>query len=311
MTPRAELREPGRDERAAAQQVVELFAAEALLALDRYERSFPAAAPDKPRRTADRLAHWWRKLDLDDVRLDPDGTDAEQILAKAAELALDPDNDWGVSLEEASAQAVNDAAIEGRTLPVSGVADLRKQFDEAYGGRADIPSRDDEWLARSLTRFARASVLRDVVAEAAHVRVSAPLRAAADDIVRQGQQLMDDRLSLARRRESPVSRREVVLRQARMTSAFFAYTVGVNLAGAPLWAELAMKAPALAVYVKGTSDAWLDHSNAVATRLDPAQAQLRSVRKGLTDGLDTPTPATRRDTRVLRNAPTNRPTQGR
>ncbi|WP_432876388.1 hypothetical protein ACQPYH_26265 [Kribbella sp. CA-245084] len=310
MTPRAELREPSRDELAAAQQVVDLFAAEALLALDRYERSFPAAATDKPRRTADRLAHWWRRLDVDDVRLDPHGTDAEQILAKAVEMSVDPDNEWGVSLEEASAQAVNQAAIEGRTLPVSSIADLRKQFDDAYGGRADVPSRDDEWLARSLTRFARASVLRDVVAEGAHVRVSGPLREAADDLVRQGQQLMDDRMNLARRQEAPTSRREVLLRQARMTSAFFAYTMAVGLTGAPMWAELAMKVPALAVYAKGTSDAWMDHSNAVATRLDPAQAQLRSVRTGLADGLDTPAPATRRDTRALRNQ-TPRPGQSR
>ncbi|GAA3101554.1 hypothetical protein JOF29_003294 [Kribbella aluminosa] len=102
MSPRAERREPGQDELVAAQQVVDLFATEALRALDRYEQSFPADAPDRARRTADRLAHWWRRLGLDDVRLDRAGTDAEQILAKAAELSLDPDNRWGVSLQEAA-----------------------------------------------------------------------------------------------------------------------------------------------------------------------------------------------------------------
>jgi hypothetical protein len=304
--PRAERREPTRDELAAAQQVVDLFAAEALLALDRYERSFPAQATDQARRTADRLAYWWRKLDLDDVRLDPDGSDAEQILAAAADLSLDPDNHWGLSLEEASAQAVNRAAMDGRTMPTTTVADLRKEFDDAYGGRAGVPARDDEWLGQSLTRLGRACVLRDVIAEGAQVRVSQPLRQAADDLVRQGQQFMDDRRHLARKQEAPIDRRPTLLRQARITGAFFAYSAGVGLTGAPLWAEVAMRVPALALYVKGTTDAWRDHDQAVATRLDPAQAQLRSVRKGIADSLDTAPPATRRDTRSLRNSH-NRP----
>ncbi|RZT11894.1 hypothetical protein EV649_7550 [Kribbella sp. VKM Ac-2569] len=311
MSPRSERQEPSRDELVAAQQVVDLFAAEALLAIDRYEQSFPAGAPDKERRTADRLAHWWRKLELDDVRLDPEGTDAEQILVAASDLALDPENHWGLSLEEASAQAVNRAAMDGRTMPTTSIADLRKSFESAYGGRVDLPDREDEWLAQSLTRLARASVLRDVIAEGAQIRVSEPLRAAADDLVRQGQQLMDDRLHLARRQEAPVSRRPLIARQARITSMYFAYSAGVELTGAPLWADLLMKTPATAVLFKETRDAWREHDHAVATRLDPAQAQLRSVRKGIADSLDTPTPATRRDTRAIRNATTRRPDHGR
>lgn len=311
MSPRSELQEPSRDELVAAQQVVDLFAAEALLAIDRYEQSFPSSAPDKERRTADRLAHWWRKLELDDVRLDPEGTDAEQILVAASDLALDPENHWGLSLEEASAQAVNRAAMDGRTMPTTTIADLRKNFESAYGGRVDLPDRDDEWLAQSLTRLARASVLRDVIAEGAQVRVSEPLRAAADDLVRQGQQLMDDRLDLARRQEAPISRRPLRAQQAKITSMYFAFCTGVELTGAPLWADLLMKTPATAVFFKETRDAYREHDHAVATRLDPAQAQLRSVRKGIADSLDTPTPATRRDTRAIRNATTRRPDHGR
>ncbi|TDO52822.1 hypothetical protein EV651_11712 [Kribbella sp. VKM Ac-2571] len=306
MSPRAELREPSRDELVAAQQVVDLFAAEALLAIDRYEQAFPAGAPDKERRTADRLAYWWRKLELDDARLDPEGTDAEQILVAAADLALDPENQWGLSLEEASAQAVNRAAMDGRTMPTTAIADLRKDFADAYGGRVELPARDDEWLAQSLTRLARASVLRDVVAEGAQVRVSEPLRAAADELVRQGQRLMDDRLDLARRQETPISPRPMFARQARNFSMLFAYSSGVELTGAPLWADLLMKTPAVALYLKESRDNWRDYDHAVATQLDPAQAQLRSVRTDLANTLDTPPPVNRRDARALRN-PHNRP----
>ncbi|WP_329000645.1 hypothetical protein OHA18_40200 [Kribbella sp. NBC_00709] len=284
-----------------------MFATEALLALDRYERSFPATATGQARQTADRLAYWWRRLELDGVRLDPEGTDAEQILVAAADLSLDPENEWGLSLEEASAQAVNRAAMEGRTMPVTSVADLRKDFDDAYGERVDLPVRADDWLAQSLTRVARASVLRDVIAEGAQVRVSAPLRQTADEMVRQGRQLMDDRLDLARGQETPINRRAAFMQQARLTSAYALYSLGVDFTGAPLWADLALKAPAFALYLKESRDAWRDHSHAVESRLDPAQAQLRSVRNDLIGTLGTDPPATRRDNRVLRNAANRRP----
>ncbi|MFD3406397.1 hypothetical protein ACFWUU_37270 [Kribbella sp. NPDC058693] len=311
MTPRAERREPSRDELAAAQQVVDMFATEALLALDRYERSLPAAATDRERQVADRLAHWWRRLELDGVRLDPEGTDAEQILVAAADLSLDPSNQWGLSLEEASAQAVNRAALEGRPMPATSVAYLRKSFEDAYGDRVVLPERDDDWLAQSLTRLARASVLRDVIAEGAQVRVGAPLRQVADEMVRQGRQLMDDRLDLARRQEAPVSRRAALMQQARLTSTYALYSLGVDLTGAPHWADVALKVPAFALYLKESRDAWRDHGDAVATRLDPAQAQLRSIRNDLLGTLATDPPTTRRDTRALRNATNRRPTQNR
>ncbi|GAA3101562.1 hypothetical protein GCM10010530_27250 [Kribbella aluminosa] len=75
------------------------------------------------------------------------------------------------------------------------------------------------------------------------------------------------------------------------------YSLGVDLTGAPLWADLAMRTPALALYLKETRDTWRDHAQAVASRLDPAEAQLRSVRHDLLDPLATPHPAPRRDAR--------------
>jgi hypothetical protein len=312
MIPGAEMREPSRDELVAAGQVVDLFAAEALLALDRYERSFPAEATDQARQTADRLAHWWRKLDMDAARVDPEGTDAEQILAAAADLSLDPENHSGLSLEEASAQASNRAAMEGRTPPSTSITDLRKAFDDAYGGRVDLPTQHDVWLAQSLTRLARASVLRDVVAEGAQVKVSAPLRQAADDMVRQGRQLMDDRQDLARRHEAWADQQEGIKDQAAFTSLYVAYSLAVvGQVEIPVWAHLAAHAPALALYLKATIDNLKAHSGDVETRLDPAQAQLRSVRGDLIGNLDTSPPATRRDNGAPRKAANRRTGPGR
>jgi hypothetical protein len=304
---RAAATEPTRDEIVAAQQVVDLFATEALLALDRYEQAFPADAPDRERRVADRLAHWWRKLELADVRLDRGGTDAEQILAKAVEVALDRDNEWGLNLEEAAALTTSEASIEGRRVPDRGLADFRKEFLEAYGGRAGEPSYDDTWLAESLTRFARASLLRDVVEAGAKVRASEPLRAAADVLVEQGRQLMDDRLDLARSREKPVSRLSALTRQASASALYTTYAAGVTMIGAPMWANLALKTPALAVLTKASMDIWRDHRESVRTRNEPAQAQLRVDRDDMVRTLGVEPPATRRDLRALRKAADRRP----
>jgi hypothetical protein len=312
--------EPGRDEIAAAQQVVDMFATEALLALDRYEQSFSADETDRARQTADRFAHWWRKLHMDDVRLGEGGSDAEQILAKAADLSFDPTNEWGLSIEEATAQANNTAALEGRPPLTKGIADFRQEFEDAYGGEASIPSRDDEWLAQSLTRLARAAVLRDVVVRGAQVGVSQPLRAAADEMVRQGQRLTDDRRDLAAQQAAAesaqsqqpamVDRRGLYGRQAGLTLMYAGYSAGVDLTGAPLWAQIALKAPAVAALIDATRQNWQDHHPAApslpSAGLDPAQAELRSVRTDLINNLDRPNPATRRDARTLRTP--NHPT---
>ncbi|HEY3508477.1 MAG TPA: hypothetical protein VGL36_04925 [Kribbella sp.] len=297
--------EPSREEVLAAQRVVDLFATEALLALDRYEQSLPADASDKARRTADRFAHWWHKLELDGVRLDRAGTDAEQVLAQVSDLALDPDNEWGVSLEEASGLAASEAAIAGRPVPEKGIADFRKEFEQAYGGHAGEPS-NDAWLADSLTRFARASLLRDVVESGAKTRVSGPLRAAADDLVRQGRQLIDDRGKLDR----SIGRRpgdKVALRDAeeRLTVPYVLLSVGLQAGSAPLppMVGVASQAVVLGMYLNNLRQVRREHREAAATQVDPAaQDRLLLDRGGLVDTLGTPPPATRRDIRTLRNA---------
>jgi hypothetical protein len=291
---------PSRDELAAARQVVDLFASEALLALDRYERSFPKSETDSARQVGDRLAYWWQKLELDDVRPDPRGSDAEQILSAAGGLSVDPENKWGVSIEYASAYANNLAVVDGRTMPTTTIDDLRARFDQAYGGQASVPGRADDWLAQSLTRFARSSALRDVLAEGARVEASEPLRAAADELVRQGQRLMDDRRGLAVQRETPAKRSFGV--NARNFAGYWAYGTALSLTGAPFWAQVAMNTPATAMLLHS----WYEQHEQRKHRLDPAQAQLRSVRTDLIKNLDEAGAVTQRSTRAVRGA--GRPT---
>jgi hypothetical protein len=293
-----------------ARQVVDMFATEALLALDRYGKSLPAGAPDGPQQTADRFAHWWRRLRLDDAWRGAGGTDAEQILAKAAELALDPGNDAGLSAEEAAAQANSVAAYKGRPMPLKAIADFRRDFAAAYGGKADLPE-PEQWLVQSLTRLARASVLRDVVARGAQVQLSQPLRDAADDLARQGRELMDARRELGVRQQAQAGRESEARRGIWTVAGCVAYSLGVTATGAPPLAQLAMIAPALAVTVSETAKSWDALQAPAGPGLDPAQAELRSVRTDLVNTLSTPPPTTRRDTKALRNSPPHNPTHDR
>ncbi|TCC30119.1 hypothetical protein [Kribbella speibonae] len=301
--PRTYRGEPSRDELVAAQQVVDMFASEALLALDRFERSFPATATDRERQVADRLAYWWQKLELDEVRPDPRGSDAEQILGAAADLSRDPENQWGVSIEYASAYAANLAVMEGRMSPVTTVADLRTRFEEAYGGQASEPERADDWLGQSLTRLGRASVLRDVIAEGARVGASEALHEAADELVRQGQRLMDDRRELAVQQEVQPENQGVRW-HARNFAAAAAY--GWTMTAADSVVTYAAMNLATGFYAVSVWNERRDQRTAFEHRLDPAQAQLRSVRTDLINNLDEVGAVTRRNAGALRNS--NRPT---
>jgi hypothetical protein len=288
-----------------------MFATEALLALDRYEQSIPEA--DRPQQVAARLAFWWRKLRLDEAQLDPrvpeltpGGSDAEQILEMAGELAIDPDNKWGLIVAEATSQAQALAAIEHRDVPLRGIAELRKEFQEAYNGGLTLPSDPNDWLGQSLARLGRAAVLRDVVALGAQVRVSKPTREAADALVAEGQRLIDERNKLASKKaERPPAKQPWGMRLGALTSAYFAYATGLSGMHLPLLAHAALSAPAVYVYLQGSTQALGDlESNKEAQRayehrLEPAQAELRSVRNDLVGQLRDGASLPARDTRAI------------
>jgi hypothetical protein len=293
-------RGPSRDELVAAGQVVDLFASEALLALDRYERSFPESATDRERQVANRLAYWWRKLEMDGEVLDPRGSDAEQILGTAAGLALDPQNEWGVSVEYAAGHASGLAVAEGRPAPATTIDDLRGRFDQEYGGEAGEPELPDDWLAQSLTRLSRASVLRDVIAAGARVSPDESLRKTTDELVRQGQQLMDQRRGLTVLEEQPPKAPSPAQWHLRNFVATAGFSAGLTAAS-----DVAVQGGFLAVgalYATGVGLEVRKLRHAFDHWLDPAQAQLRSVRGDLINSLDGAADATQRAARSARGA---------
>jgi hypothetical protein len=138
------------------------------------------------------------------------------------------------------------------------------------------------------------------------VQLSQPLRDAADELAEQGQKLMEGRRELAVQQQMSAADEASYRRQVMLVAGSVVYALGVTATGAPDLAQAAMLAPAVAVAVTQTVKSWNAEQNPVEPGLDPAQAQLRSVRTDLTNALDTPTPATGRDARTLRR-PHTRP----
>jgi hypothetical protein len=284
------------DDVAAAETVMDLLATEALLALDKFERRAPSDDPTRSQETANLLKYCWKELRLDEVEFSSEASDAQRILVAAADLAHDPENKWGVTLQGATIRAKADTFFARQGELKKGIEDFRQDFEDSYGGRATVPS-GQEWLQQSLTRLARASVLRDVVALGAKVQMSRPVQEAADNLVQHGQKLVADRNRLAAR-QAAVDRGHFLSRQGSLTAGYIAYATSIDLTPTPEWVQAVLKAPAVAYMFVKTMEIWRQHDD-VFDRLDSAQAQLRSVRTNATESLDGENPIGRRDARTL------------
>jgi hypothetical protein len=277
----------------AAQLAVDLFAGEALLAVDRLERSASPGDPSQRRIIANRLRYWAERFGLKGPPVEPDATDAPRILASAVGLATDPDNEAGVSLQAAIEQAGPDLT--------KGIADFRREFEDAYGGRIIVPGETDQWLGDSLKRLARAEVLREVVKLGATVRFSRSAVRAADELVEQGSRLQSGRAELAAAKAlQGSSGRRFVARQAARVLTFAACAAGVELSSLPHPVRVALESSAgAALIVAAQRDTLVQWAAADA---DPRHAQLRlqAARADLTVGLNGPNPLGQRDAKAIR-----------
>ncbi|MEU4192238.1 hypothetical protein AB0E69_10085 [Kribbella sp. NPDC026611] len=165
----------------AAQLAMDLCATEAVLMLDRFERSLPADDPQTPLLVAQHLSGPLRELGFDrpeqpvrDLQpVPPVGpTRAQLLLVAAGELALEPEA--GLTLEKAAARA----GLDGRPAE-----ELRATYDKYYGdGGVPAPG-----LRESLARTAEASILHRTAALGVKVRGNKQARDAAAGFVEQAQ----------------------------------------------------------------------------------------------------------------------------
>ena len=129
-----------------------------------------------------------------------------------------------------------------------------------------------------------------------------PARQAADELVRQGQKLMDDGRQLDLQKAAPIGgRRQFIADQARYAATYMTYALGIDLTPTPTWVQVALK----------SMEAWDQRQDAIDHRLDPAQARLQSVRTDLTDSLDGASPLGQRDTRAINASRDRRDGPGR
>ncbi|MGW6281642.1 hypothetical protein [Kribbella sp. NPDC055071] len=295
-------RTPKTGELAAIRQVMDFFAIEAVLALDRYERSFSAGNREQPQQSARRLARWWTELMMDEVDFGPDPTDAQRILAAAGSLATGSQQESGLRMQDAVDEARLRARVDDRVSLTTEIEQLRGDFESLHDGNVRVPEDNDRWLKESLTRLANASVLADVLAVPAQVTMSKRVRDTANELVGRGQELIAKQQRLHAAQAVPIPNLgDAAGRQAALNALFMMSNYGVNAANLPYLLEAAAKAPAAAYVFYESWRLWSERKFA-RHELDSARTALRGVRPGLTSTLDTVGPLRPVDVRAINRA---------
>lgn len=285
-----------REQLQAADQVMNLFAQESLLALKAYEDSFPADAPDRAQKVGERLAYHWNRYGLDEVTPGKDCGDAQRVLWAAAKIASDP-----------ASRGLRTSAAEGVAKPGT-IARLSADLNRRFGDSLPVPP-PGQWLDESLSRLAKASVLQDVVRLEAKVAVDVSRDAqqaspnesaqqAAADFVRQGQRLGDQSREVAAaasklRTQEP----DYYRNQSLLATAWASATIATG-AIEPWWAELAVRIPVTGYLVQRAAEAYLERRD-LQRLVGAGQSELRSVRTELIGSLDH-TPGAKPDTSTAR-----------
>jgi hypothetical protein len=264
-----------RAELKAAGEVMDLFAREAVIALDLYVESLP---PGRPLEAGERFALLWRESGLHEVEF-PNPTDSQRILRAA----------YGLSQTSSQrpltvAGATRDASLAGRPV-TEGIEDLRRDLEDSYGDSLEVPE-PGEWLKQSLGRLAKASVVRDAVQLGAAVRLLSPAaREQVDNLVQQGLRLKDARREVGRSADGyrAASDRFTVDRLKYGAVSLAATSI---VMATPHWTGIAAAGRAVSVYAAlKVFPSWANRRSATK-RLDAGQEQLRSVRADVADVVD-------------------------
>jgi hypothetical protein len=268
------------EELRAAKAIMDLFAQEAVVALDDLERSFSSETPDKAVRVGEEFARLWRGYGLDEVTFGPDPTDAQRILVAAANIATAPDSQ-GLTVQGAVAEAQ-----KATERPLSDtVAQLRSGFQQTFGDELPVP-RPREWLEQSLSRVAKSAVLRDVVSLGAEVKVSPEVRQAADNLVQQGLEL-DEKTGKASEIASDLNRKNHGYSDRLRDLAIAVSMEGTLLAlNIPPWLKAGLVAPAAGVTLRLAWQEVKEHDH-LQRLLNEGRPGLRSVRTEVAATVDT------------------------
>lgn len=147
----------------AADEVVDMFTWEALVALGKYEEHLGEDHPGTPAKAGDLLVQCWRDagLDLAEWLAEPDPSDARMLLRTAVDMAVNHPGTGGTIQG-----AVDDLGVNPRQFPALTVAEVASQMERTYGEPL-VTSNPADWLAKSLVRVAAARLVRDTVGSGA------------------------------------------------------------------------------------------------------------------------------------------------
>ena len=225
-----------RTERDAADEVVTLFARDALVALQDLERSYDDD-PDLAREIGGRFRRYWSQAGLDGLDWSGERDDAQKIVAAVAELANSESGE--ATTGEAS------LLVASRGMLQHGVDDMRADVVVDDSPHAPDPT---ERLRESLARLGKARVFRDLVDLPTTVGVPAQVRTAVERAVDEAERLGDTQRSRrpaladrdraeARLQRATVARNgislgggmSIVTASDRLSTAMVFTAVGVNL----------------------------------------------------------------------------------
>lgn len=226
-----------RTERDVADDVVTMFAQDALVALQDFERSFDGDDPGLAREVGGRFRRYWSQAGLDGLDWSGERDDPQKIVAAVAELAN----------SESGEATVGEASllVASRGMLQHGVDDMRADVVVDDGPHAPDPT---ERLRESLARLGKARVFRDLVDLQTTIGVSSDVRVAVERAVDEAERLGDDqryrapvlaardqaearhvRAKIARNGLGSGTGLNIITSSDRLTSAVIAVAVCVNL----------------------------------------------------------------------------------
>jgi hypothetical protein len=167
----------------AADDVIDIFAWEALVALQKYAEHLGEDHPDTPAKVGDLLVRTWDDagLDLAEWPEESELSDAQALLRTAVDSAVRFPGVGGTVRG-----AVDDLATVQQRFPARTVGEVASELERAYG-RPLVTSSPAHWLRSSLGRVAAARLVRDTVGLEARAEAGPEAREWAQRILRESE----------------------------------------------------------------------------------------------------------------------------
>lgn len=269
----------------AADDVIDIFAWEALVALQKYEEYLGEDDPATPAAVGGLLVRTWNEagLDLAEWTAHPDRSDAQALLRAAVNSAVRYP-DAGGTVQGAVSDLAGD--VERRRFPGLTVGEAATEMERAYG-QPFVNADPAQWLRNSLARVAAARLVRDTVGLEARAEPGPEAQRWARRILLDSELHVHDQqqavgIAQQHQREVAGSWRGKVVKLAAAVAGYagldYAFTGDVNQ-----WFSVGLVAIAVG---SGLARSYRDDRRQAHQGVGSAQAQNRGDRSHLAAALD-------------------------